>query len=545
MPRQFSSLGAALSVALIIAGAAAAQPSVVYPINGSLEGSHVAIQTNGLIAPVASENASMAALVHLPQAQQMDGVVLLEAKRASLLTITSKDEAMVDSSILPPIAPHMSSSVEATGVVYDNVRITVRGVESATQLYMRQTGDSDRGPTWKLGPTACEVRDAIDDRGYVFPADDHELSENQTHHFTGGEGRLWAHCEGTLAEDPQGIRHVNVYGLTLWFEADQEPGREIRTGTYSERSASVGGLVEEAVTQYLRVRAEGDEDVFLHAPAEARADVFAPRFDSAGSLTWPEALGSLSWGEVAMDERVPAMDANGIFTLAWGSDDAVAIDGQSTTAPPVQEPDSLANAIVAHSPNGFVPAAVGAGLILAALFAWGLYSRLQPERVLEHPTRAAMVSYARENPGAEVGEVARAVGVAWPNARQHLRRLESYGHVRVKRVAGRTAVFPREANGVGLSPAAVVLLRRESPRRMHELIIREPSLDQAGIAEALGIRQQSVSETLKRLIEAGLVEAEREGGRRTYRAVPLTTMQRPEGASGTSQTHQAAASLVE
>lgn len=143
------------------------------------------------------------------------------------------------------------------------------------------------------------------------------------------------------------------------------------------------------------------------------------------------------------------------------------------------------------------------------------FTRLAPDEVLHHPRRARILEFVRGQPGVESSTVARALGLSWGPLVYHLGRLEHAGHLSVRRVGGRTALFAASAGYRGREEQ-LVLLRRATLRRLHELLGAHPGVDQAAIAVLLGISQPLVSRSLRRLTAANLVRSARAGRRRVY-----------------------------
>ncbi len=164
---------------------------------------------------------------------------------------------------------------------------------------------------------------------------------------------------------------------------------------------------------------------------------------------------------------------------------------------------------------------VGTAIAYAlAHVAWSLHSRSTPRHALDHPHRLGIVKAVEGRPGIDVSALARQMGFSRSVARHHLSVLARAGMIRLAQIGGRTAVFRPLGGTPTLGAVQAALLQRPPVRRLYDLLQREPRLDQASIAERLGMTQQRVSHLLRRMGDAALVGARSDGRRATYEAQP-------------------------
>lgn len=159
-------------------------------------------------------------------------------------------------------------------------------------------------------------------------------------------------------------------------------------------------------------------------------------------------------------------------------------------------------------------AAFGLAAFLAR-FLWIEFTRLEPERILVHPNRSAIVAFIQQNAGTDLACLAKSLGMSRSVARKHVAALVRFGRLAVKRIEGRTALFlngqaPRHQH------ERLTLLRRPQFERVYRLLVGFPGLDQATIRERLGISQQRASVILRRMQGAEMIRAEPSGSRRVY-----------------------------
>ncbi len=141
-----------------------------------------------------------------------------------------------------------------------------------------------------------------------------------------------------------------------------------------------------------------------------------------------------------------------------------------------------------------------------------LYSRIQPEELLEHPKRDKLYTLIKENPGIHLSQMSREMDVSWGTLVHHLRKLEKGDLITSEDKRGKRCFFvPGQITGAkkDILPA----LENEKARRIAEYYADNPGASQSDAADALDYSAALVSWHLKNLEDAGVVTREREGRR--------------------------------
>lgn len=175
------------------------------------------------------------------------------------------------------------------------------------------------------------------------------------------------------------------------------------------------------------------------------------------------------------------------------------------------EPTQIAGAVVGTVVGAALLAAFWApikGLALTLLAP--LFSRIDRSSVLDLEARHRVHDVVVHNPGITIKEVATLCGLGWGTTVYHLERLEGERVLVSQRqrqfrryfvYGGSVANDAKTAYGELLAPMA---------RRLAELIQSTPGRCQKELCESLQIRPSLAHKHLSRLMEAGLLSAERE-----------------------------------
>lgn len=132
--------------------------------------------------------------------------------------------------------------------------------------------------------------------------------------------------------------------------------------------------------------------------------------------------------------------------------------------------------------------------------------------VLEHPSRRELLEAAMDASGLATAKAADVLDVNVSTARYHLKRLEQMGLVRSRHAGGRLFWFPTGQDlPLGLDEQATLAVGRT--RDVFEAIRENPGTGLTELADQLGAYPSLVHPVVDRLVEAGLVERERDGRR--------------------------------
>ncbi|MCA1812757.1 MAG: winged helix-turn-helix transcriptional regulator [Halobacteriales archaeon] len=168
---------------------------------------------------------------------------------------------------------------------------------------------------------------------------------------------------------------------------------------------------------------------------------------------------------------------------------------------------------------------VGAGLSLVAMIALALrglafaplYSRLDAQSLLDHPTRRELLRIIGAEPGVNISDLHGRLAMGWGSLLYHLQRLEAQGLVQSHRW-GRSRRYFLNERSVSVRAAAIRALKAQNARALAEEIAQSPGATQEQLATTLGVSKSVVSKYAQRLEEVSLVE--RQVGRNCLRLFP-------------------------
>jgi predicted transcriptional regulator len=229
---------------------------------------------------------------------------------------------------------------------------------------------------------------------------------------------------------------------------------------------------------------------------------------------------SASAGSAGVDASLP-LGAPGVHV---GTPDA----SRAPAPLPLQMHGASSLLAPAHDALEQPAVAVGAGVGVAALLVLAaralslapvtaLYSRLDGQSLLEHPTRRELLRIIGEEPGVNISDLHGRMGMGWGSLLYHLQRLEGQGLVLSHRW-GRSRRYFLNERSVSVHAAAIRALKAENARALAEQIAAMPGATQEQLATTLGVSKSVVSKYAQRLEEASLVE--RQVGRNCLRVYP-------------------------
>lgn len=489
-----------LVLAILALGVVSAD--ALFLIQGSLRGDDP-MGVAGLITLVPSSDTSVA-LLQFAEGTGGDRPTLFRADRVRLEVVRTVDDPLQPK--LRGGAPSQVRQLDVTHAELQLESLTALGQALVYDKFLREAPGTIAAST-----TDCQVWDPPDDERIVFPQDPDKVGTYMSGQRLVGRQQLEAACRASGATTDQ-ARLVSLYGMDLHLRSS-ETEEVIRTGTFEEAYAERAPLTRK-VTQILQVE-RLDAPLHVELPMAAEARLYAHEFLAVGELHVGPSEGALLWGGVSKRGPIDSFGATGEFRLKWSEDRFVVIDGSTLHAPPF----STASLWTKASDAPLVLASlVGLGLLALLLrLLWPLFTKLSPDQVLEHPRRARILEYVRTQPGVEANTVARSLGLRWANLVYHLGTLARGGHVTIRRVGGRTAIFPANMGYRGREEV-VALLRRDTLRLIHERLREQPGLDQEALAEGLRLTQQRISQSLRVMERAGLVRFEVANRRRRYYA---------------------------
>jgi predicted transcriptional regulator len=137
-----------------------------------------------------------------------------------------------------------------------------------------------------------------------------------------------------------------------------------------------------------------------------------------------------------------------------------------------------------------------------------LFTRITVHEVARHPKRAALVEMIAAEPGIRFRELARTSRLPNGTLVHHLRKLEAVGLVKAIRSNRYLAyVVPGAARPNDRHPA----LQSEGAQRLANAIVDKPGIRVKDAAAIASLSPATAAYHLRRLVDARLVVAERDG----------------------------------
>lgn len=134
---------------------------------------------------------------------------------------------------------------------------------------------------------------------------------------------------------------------------------------------------------------------------------------------------------------------------------------------------------------------------------------------LEHPVRQEVYRWVCENPGAYFFEIANQLSIPTGTLAWHLRVLEAEGLLEKIKFGGRVVFYPKYLRDAKLEKA-LLLLRNKNARKIFDIIVANPGINQSDIVERFGLHHDTVRWHIKRMVKAGLIRVKREGRSSKY-----------------------------
>lgn len=513
---------------VVVAGMAQASALPLFPISGTLRPRSDPLEASGAVTVQPVEHETTTAFLRALEQPPAGDQTLLRADKVSIIVrqwfgpVGDTDGKTQTTPGLPDPDPRHIDAEDAV--------LGLHGWEDLPQVRIDVAALKGRLSGLTADAAACGIDNPAAVSPMHFPQDPNQVSRTRRSQIQPAERQLTADCRlpHVSASNPT---QIDIYGIDILLDQAGKEPEIIRTGTYDENvtgdlPASFAGLngpprvlppVPRKVTTILEVHLT-TKPIAWDFPVPSEVRLHAEAFAAVGQLGVGVSEGRLTWGALDRQGEIEPFQTRGEFEIAWAESQHVAVEGQTLDAP--------AGIAAGKPPTARVVLAVAAGavglglLALAVRALWPLFSNLAPDRVLDHPRRSQILEYVRRQPGVGTNTVARALGLRWANVVHHVGKLEHGGHVVVRRFGGRTSLFPANA-GLRGREEAIALLRRDTERRLHEFLLSRPGTDQARLATELGLSQQRISQSLRRLEAVRLVRRHRTGRRTGYFADPI------------------------
>lgn len=152
----------------------------------------------------------------------------------------------------------------------------------------------------------------------------------------------------------------------------------------------------------------------------------------------------------------------------------------------------------------------------SAIFSW-YFERIRREDVLRNETRRKIFEYISQNPGVHLRGIMRDLGLTPNEVYYHLGVLEKFRLIECQRLNSSVIYYPRglgrRARKLGLARLA---LRSSMAKEVVRYVLDNPGSDVAEIAASLGVDKRLVDYHVNKLVRAGLLERDGDGGRELY-----------------------------
>lgn len=159
---------------------------------------------------------------------------------------------------------------------------------------------------------------------------------------------------------------------------------------------------------------------------------------------------------------------------------------------------------------------------LASKFGFfALFTRIAPDKALEHPRRQRLYDFIQEAPGATFREIVRETGVPAGTTRHHLTVLRRSELIVEKRHKSTLRFFENHGK-YDATWDTVVMLREEPLQVLHAWLSEHPVTKQKDVVEAMDAMHAwsrgTTQHRLSRLVNAGLVTIREQGRLKLYTA---------------------------
>lgn len=424
----------------------------------------------------------------------------------------------------------ITEKLDAAGnKVAEKVTLHLKGFKPGEALLLTTPSSGERvheeleGPRYPWGP------DEGTRAGFTLRAAYQYLLENGN--ITGGdviaashsteekrEGDLWETWTLTIADRVFSVSTVETEGLLGLF-----PESSIHVADhphYEEIPISLPKTMPTADTLLSRVDTytSGNEKVGIGWGF--RISCFAGNCDDVRTSTWGGSSHKWWWevnpfaGTTVIETTTATVIALGSLST-WDSDATQYENLGIASAAPPPEPTSEPTFSVSPwiAPTAEAAAGLGIlGLLAGALYYFkpaffGLFSRVQKDQVLEHPTRANLLETIQENPGLHLQGLMRQTHLAGGTLRHHLAVLGENDYVKRIDAGGRSCYFPRGAMNHG----EMVALAAMSPKGREIFALLDSPRTVTQVATMLGMGRSTVSHHVAKLVQSGAITATKQG----------------------------------
>ncbi len=243
-----------------------------------------------------------------------------------------------------------------------------------------------------------------------------------------------------------------------------------------------------------------DEGTIMNTTGETNETIYDARITITGAQTNPDDEPPMGWfiatqGMVTPSQPTPDEDRVSTLTVAGATGTVIA-----------------STALLAY----YWPRASW----ITTIGLMPLYSRIKKDDLLNHDVRRALFNLVKDDPGIHAHALSEASETGWGTTVYHLRRLEKNGFVTSEKKGRYRRFFP--ASGfLERTREVLSLLQNDTTNQVAKTILEDPGLNQSSICEKLDISPSLANWHINRLLDAELVERNRQG--RTVHYTPGPT----------------------
>ncbi len=140
-----------------------------------------------------------------------------------------------------------------------------------------------------------------------------------------------------------------------------------------------------------------------------------------------------------------------------------------------------------------------------------LFTRIPQDKILENSTRRQIFNAIQKNPGINMSQISKELGIGWGTTVHHVKKLEGAMKVHVEERNNERCFFENGGTFPADSMAAVAALKDSTAKGIFGYIRKNPGTSQKEIAAHLEVGPSLVSWHVTRLEKEGIINRNRSG----------------------------------
>ncbi|TQD24463.1 winged helix-turn-helix transcriptional regulator [Methanolobus vulcani] len=150
----------------------------------------------------------------------------------------------------------------------------------------------------------------------------------------------------------------------------------------------------------------------------------------------------------------------------------------------------------------------------------GGYKRTSQSNILDNMNREKLYDLIQSSPGAYFNEIVKRTGLNRGTVRYHVDLLEAEHMIVCHKVKGKMRYFQNSSTYDEKDMTVIAALRNDMTRQIILEIFNSERINNETLAKTIGISTSSMSWHMKRLVELGIVRADKDGRYATYSIDP-------------------------